>query len=120
YGQDPYVYTHEGVPSYWSRPGGIDANVEPPLVYLLHCTFGHHGIFSLTPIFLLTLAAWLMPATWRFRNVPSGRIDVVDRTESAPVDGPHPLIPVVRSSLLLTVIVLGFYLTRTANYNYGG
>lgn len=114
YGQDPYVYTHEGVPSYWSRPGGIDANVEPPLVYLLHCTFGHHGIFSLTPIFLLTLAAWLSAATWRIRSVRS------DRADEASTAGSHPLNPVVRLSLLLTVIVLGFYLTRTANYNYGG
>src|SRR5690606_19463585 len=79
---------------------------------------GHHGIFSLTPIFLLTLAAWVSAATWR--TVRSDRIHAVDRADGPSSAGPHPLIPVVRLSLLLTVIVLGFYLTRTANYNYGG
>lgn len=109
YGQDPYVYVHEGVPSYWSRPGGIDANDEPPLVYLLHCTVGHHGIFSLTPIFLLTFAGWLSGSTWRLRQTRSDSLKAV-----------HPLRPIVWLSLLLTVVVLGFYLTRTENYNYGG
>ena len=54
YGTDKYKYVVDGVPSYWLHPAGLDANVESPLVYLLHCTFGHHGIFSLSPMFLLS------------------------------------------------------------------
>jgi hypothetical protein len=98
YGTDKYKYIVDGVPSYWMHPAGLDANVESPLRYLLHCTFGHHGIFSLSPIFLLPLAAWLVPSLSRqFR-----------------------LRGWLWLSAGLTVVVLGFYLTRTQNYNYGG
>jgi hypothetical protein len=98
YGTDKYKYIVDGVPSYWLNPAGLDANVESPLVYLLHCTFGHHGIFSLSPVFLLALAAWLAPGISRR----------------------SPLRGWVWLSAGLTVIVVGFYLTRTQNYNYGG
>jgi hypothetical protein len=98
YGTDKYRYIVDGVPSYWLNPAGLDANTERPLVYLLHCTFGHHGIFSLSPIFLLALVAWLVPGIARR----------------------SPLRGWVWLSAGLTVIVVGFYLTRTQNYNYGG
>jgi hypothetical protein len=97
YGTEKYVYVHDGVPSYWMYPQGIDANTEPPLVYLLHCTVGHHGIFSLTPIFLLTFAGWCLPRTWR-----------------------SPGRAVQAAGVLLTLAVMAFYLSRTENYNYGG
>lgn len=98
YGTEKYEYVYEGVPSYWVDPKGIDANQEPPLVYLMHCTIGHHGIFSLTPIFLLTLWSWLDVKTWRS----------------------HRLWPMHAVGIVLTIAVLGFYFTRTENYNYGG
>ncbi len=98
YGTDKYRYIVDGVPSYWLHPSGLDANSERPYVYLLHCTFGHHGIFSLSPVFLLALVAWLVPAIARR----------------------SPLRDWVWLSAGLTVIVVGFYLTRTQNYNYGG
>ncbi len=50
------LYHYEG--SYWNEPHGIDAltrRPEPRWVYLLHMLVGHHGFFSLTPIFLLSL-----------------------------------------------------------------
>lgn len=48
--------------SYWTNPeqkSGIDAlndHPEDKLTFLLHMTIGHHGIFSMTPLFIL--AAW--------------------------------------------------------------
>jgi len=98
YGTEKYEYVHKGVPSYWTNPGGIDANEEPPLVYLLHCTVGHHGIFSLSPIFLLSVVGWIGMAAWddKRRNL------------------------FLWMGLVLTLAVLGFYLSRTENYNYGG
>lgn len=98
YGTEKYEYIYQGVPSYWMNPRGIDANQESPWVYLMHCTIGHHGIFSLTPIFLLTVWGWLDVRTWR-----SSR-----------------LWPLQVAGIAMTVIVLAFYLTRTENYNYGG
>ena len=50
-------YSYEG--SFWLTPLELDAfnkYPEPKGVYLFHMTFGHHGIFSLTPLFLFS--AW--------------------------------------------------------------
>ena len=100
YGTDKYVYVHEGVPSYWTNPRGIDANSESPGVYLFHCILGHHGILSLTPIFLLTLVGWVFcRGDSQFLRV--GR-------------------PVMRIGWMLSLAILAFYLSRTQNYNYGG
>ena len=54
FGSDTYMF--EG--SIWQTPLELDAfnkTPEPYWVYLLHITFGHHGIFSLTPIFLFSI-----------------------------------------------------------------
>ncbi|MBI1313933.1 hypothetical protein GC176_21780 [bacterium] len=98
YGTEKYLYTVDGIPSYWHDPKGMDQNLDSPLTYFLHCTVGHHGIFSLSPIFLVTLLSWLRPA-WSRRT---------------------RLWPAVALGAVLTTTVLGFYLTRTENYNYGG
>lgn len=98
YGTEKYLYEHKGVPSYWKNPQGLDRNLDSPLVYFFHCALGHHGIFSLSPIYLLTLFSW-----FRIRQAAQ-----------------HKLRPLLWVSLALTVIVFGFYMTRTGNYNYGG
>ena len=98
YGTEKYLWEVDGVKSYWLNPKALDKGGDSPVVYFLHCTVGHHGIFSLSPIFLLTLATWTTLTRWR---------------DSA-------LRPVLWLGLALTVGVLGFYLMRTANYNYGG
>jgi len=98
YGTEKYLYEIDGVKSYWHTPHGMDQNLDSPLTYFFHCVIGHHGIFSLSPIFLLAL-------------VPVFRRKWL--TESR-------LRPVIILGGALSVVVLGFYLTRTGNYNYGG
>lgn len=98
YGTEKYVYIRDGLPSYWAEPKGVDRNLDSPLVYLLHCTVGHHGLLSLSPVFLLTVATWL-------------------RLPARPAE---PYRPLLWMGLGLTALILGFYLTRTSNYNYGG
>ncbi|MBA3311698.1 MAG: hypothetical protein H0T47_00195 [Planctomycetaceae bacterium] len=98
YGTEKYVYIRDGVPSYWADPKGLDRNLDSPLVYFLHCTIGHHGILSLSPIFLITIASWL-------------------RMWTRPAE---PYRPLLWMGLAITVLILGFYLSRTENYNYGG
>ncbi len=98
YGTSKYLYEHEGVPSYWMNPQGLDRNLDSPLMYFVHCTIGHHGLLSLTPVWLLTLVGWLTWRRWR----------------------EHRLANLLLVSAGMTLIVLGFYLTRTQNYNYGG
>lgn len=98
YGTEKYEYVYRGEPSYWMNPGGLDANEEPPWLYFLHCTVGHHGVFSLTPIFLLSVVGWGGIRQWKDRR----------------------LSPFLWMGLGLTIAILGFYLSRTQNYNYGG
>lgn len=131
YGTEKYVYTHNGVPSYWSQPRGMDANSEPWPVYLFHCILGHHGILSLSPVLLLTLAGWFRAGS---RGNVVGRSGLLDRSDpigsAAGSDQKSvchgtgflsgPLQFLLWLGPLLTVTTLGFYLTRTANYNYGG
>jgi hypothetical protein len=53
FGSDEYLY--EG--SLWKTPLELDAFNDHPesyATYFFHLTFGHHGIFSLTPIFLFS------------------------------------------------------------------
>ena len=97
-GNNPYHYVVGGIPSYWLNPSAIDRGESSAGIYLFHCTFGHHGIFSLTPIFLVTLVAWMTRSSYR-----------------------NPFTKfVLGSGLGLTVWVLAFYLSRTQSYNYGG
>lgn len=98
YGTEKYRFVFEGKPSYWLNPQGVDQAKDSFAVYFMHCMVGHHGVFSLTPIFLFTLIGWLSPKLW-WRS--SLRVF-------------HLL------GIALSVIVIGFYMTKTENYNYGG
>lgn len=98
YGGETYRFIHEGVPSYWLQPQGIDRNLDAPWTYFLHCTIGHHGWWSLTPVWLLVL----LPLGFATRTATSPERQLLTITAG------------------LSGIVLAFYLTRTGNYNYGG
>ena len=57
--QDWYHYSG----SYWDNRPGIDAGEPSRAVYALNVLVGHHGIFSLTPVWLLSAwgtVAWLL------------------------------------------------------------
>jgi hypothetical protein len=104
-------YTYEG--SYWNTPLEMDYfNVpdkkvvdgktietwkEPYEVYLFHMTFGHHGVFSLTPIFLFSLFGAVREIVRRGR-----------------------LVSVAWLTLLLTAAMLAFYTWNPKARNYGG
>lgn len=95
-------YNYPG--SHWLNPQGIDAANDSLTVYFFHLTFGHHGWFSLTPILFLSLFALLHP-----------RMGLVV----------EPHVSKVRcilswGTLLISLVVLGFYLSKTDSYNYGG
>ena len=98
YGTETYVYEHNGIPSYWTNPRDLDANTESTPVYLFHCILGHHGLLSLTPVLFVAVCGTLLA--------------LLRRTENRSV--------LILAGALMTVVTLGFYLTRTENYNYGG
>jgi hypothetical protein len=97
YGSETYVYTHNGIPSYWTSPRDLDANSEPLAVYLFHCVLGHHGLLSLTPVLLLSILGSF--PRWK-------------RGDTLP--------PFIIAGGTMTLVTLAFYLSRTENYNYGG
>ncbi len=59
-----YDFTYEKngrtIESYWRNPKGLDCGEKSSAVYALHSLVGHHGIFSLTPIWLLSIAGTLL------------------------------------------------------------
>ena len=99
-----YIFTYERqgrvIQSYWSNPIGIDRGEPNPWVYAFHVLLGHHGIFSLTPIWLLT---------------PVGIILWLRRP-------PHPGMRwIVLMITAVSIACVGFYLLRPEmDRNYGG
>ena len=62
-----YTYQRNGrtYTSYWQDRVGIDRGEPSPIVYAVHALVGHHGVFSLTPVWILTvggLVLWLRRA----------------------------------------------------------
>jgi hypothetical protein len=109
-------YNYAG--SHWSKRGtplgkGIDFNDEPTPTYAFHLLLGHHGWFSLTPVFLLALAGL----------VGLGIRSAADLKRFLGGYGNGtPWTPAVFAAMTLVVsaVVFAFYLTRTQSYNYGG
>ncbi len=98
-----YQYTYQRgdreIKSYWHHPRGIDRGEPSRLTYAFHVLIGHHGIFSLTPVWLLSLGGLLL--AFRRRGSPEFYLAL--------------------GIALLSAICLSFYLLRPlADRNYGG
>jgi hypothetical protein len=106
-GNDDNWYDYPG--SYWLPENlrGIDRGESSPLLYAFNVLIGHHGIFSLTPIWLLTVAGCVMWLASRGRQPPEA--DAAARRILA------------MTTIVITVVVIAFYLTRPQiDRNYGG
>ncbi len=119
-GQLKLVYTEFGTESYlwegslWKTPLELDALNLPWFdpkeaarrgivgesygLYLFHMTLGHHGFWSLTPIFFFSLA---------------GLTRLLRRFD-------EPMAAVAWMTALLTMVVLAFYTWNPLARNYGG
>jgi hypothetical protein len=93
--------------SHWhTEPGkvrrGIDfaGQKESKATYAFHLLLGHHGLFSLTPVFLLSIAGMALALL-------RGRVN------AGPRSGP---LLVAGMTLVLTVVVVAFYIVETNNY----
>lgn len=86
--------------SYWNNPLEMDwFNLHPESypVYFFHMTFGHHGVFSLTPLFLFSLyGAGLL------------------------LKRPGAMRKVAILTISLTALMFAFYLWNPKARNYGG
>ncbi len=107
FGSDEYLY--EG--SLWKTPLDLDAfndHPEPYAVYFFHMTLGHHGVFSLTPIFLFS--AWGALRLIR----AGGSIRSLLEPKRA------PMVAVAYLTTVLTIVLLAFYTWNPKARNYGG
>ncbi len=101
-------YEYEG--SHWRVPEGIHKrgidfagrNGEPREVYAFHLLLGHHGWFSLMPLMLLSVPGMFV---WLTRGTGG------ERGEFAP-----PARSLAVCSLVVSLVVIGFYLYRSDNY----
>jgi hypothetical protein len=64
-----YTYQRNGkqVESYWRQPVGVDRGEPSNSDYLVNVLVGHHGVFSLTPIWFFS-AAGMVVWMWRGRD----------------------------------------------------
>jgi hypothetical protein len=93
-------YDYEG--SYWTsgKKQGVDLGERSKLVYAFHAFVGHHGIFSLTPIWILSAIGAVL---WLRRGTTTCQL-------------------LALTMILLTLVCLGFYilLRPLEDRNYGG
>lgn len=87
--------------TYWrqDRKTGVDRGEPNIAVYAFHVLLGHHGIFSLTPVWLISVLGW-------YRLQRSG------------------VAPLARAAYLIAAVsalCIAFYVTRPSyDRNYGG
>ena len=133
-----YAYKDEkGRPGYWQNPVGIDKGEPCIAVYAFHALVGHHGIFSLTPVWILTVAGlgiWLAkPGPCSVGNALRGVPQATERdcprlperhggrSLQAEVDSQPPLRELALLIAAVSLVCLLFYLFRPQNdRNYGG
>ena len=97
------TYEYEG--SYWNTPLEFDwfnAHPEPKSVYVFHMLLGHHGLISLTPIFLFSAVGVLRHLRFRAR------------------EGGRGLAMLAWLTGILSVAILAYYAWTPKARNYGG
>lgn len=98
-------YDYEG--SYWTsdRKQGVDKGEPNRAKYIAHCLVGHHGIFSLTPWWILSLLGF------GFVCYEAGTLNFFRQ---------HSVL-VALAILATSLVSIGFYLARPLeDCNYGG
>jgi hypothetical protein len=101
---------------------GIDwaGTKENRLTYAANVLVGHHGVFSLTPINWLAAAGMVLGVggLWRSmagrRGGPRPSAHAITATPATPQIAPGDVL--AAGTLVLTVLVTGFYLWKTNNY----
>ena len=98
--------------SYWSNPQGPDVGEANRGVYAFHTIAGHHGILSLTPVWLIAIFGVLIML---LRPSSSGGHGV------SALPSAKPMRDFAIVTLVMTLICIAFYLAmELQNRNYGG
>jgi hypothetical protein len=120
-------YDYEG--SHWRNlpdksKRGIDwaKNKEDKATYAFHLVLGHHGWFSLTPVYLLALGGMGLGVRYLFgsRHKPgapaTGIFDPSLALRACPCPS-RQWAELAVSTALLSLVVIGWYIYKTDNYS---
>lgn len=130
-GENWYEYEYERngrlVQSYWQNRQGIDLGEQSRAIYAVNSTVGHHGVFSLTPIWVLSLLGLgiILLGRQQRSDLFSRAAPMSQEADSASGE-PDSLRKsigreVAGGILLLSAVCLAFYLSRPLiDRNYGG
>jgi hypothetical protein len=113
---------YEYAGSFWDSSAGPAPGIdgagasEGKLEYLLHLVEGHHGLFSLSPVYLLAL--WTVAAGWPSPGRPPQAGDPPAPEGAVGADPGRVRAFRLLSGLTagLTLVVVGFYVVKTSNY----
>jgi hypothetical protein len=104
-------YQYENSPWKWDDSklnSNIDSLREPKLLYAFHLLLGHHGLFSLSPIWLVAVAGMFMGLAQVLRRGPVQALVKNELSDDRAVVG--------TLALLVTSVVVVFYIFQTNNY----
>jgi hypothetical protein len=117
-----YTYQRDGKTheSHWLHPDGLDGGFPSYGHYALHVLVGHHGIFSLTPVWLLSFAGMGVWMARRGGDCPDIRVSENGTVPLSARDATRlRWLSAAIAAMSLACIV--FYLTRPAmDRNYSG
>jgi hypothetical protein len=108
---DSTWYQYPGSPWKWDESklnSNIDSLREPKPLYAFHLLLGHHGLFSLSPIWLIALGGMVMGLAQLLRRGPA---QAVMRNE---VEDDRAVVSAL--AFLVSFAVVGFYVIQTSNY----
>jgi hypothetical protein len=105
--------------SYWQdgRRVGVDKGEPDRGTYFMHMTVGHHGVFSLTPLWILVPLGWIFvvrSGRWKnvfhaFRNPKPDQLDDIHSSW------------LILTTAVVTLVCVAFYVSRPMiDRNYGG
>ena len=111
--------------SHWANRTGVDRGEPSVARYAFHSTIGLRGVFSLTPIWALSLVGIVMWLFEKNRGVPAGRLDASETDKEFFIADLDARVNYTKGLALMALVMTAcffiFFLTRDqGDRNYGG
>ena len=111
--------------SHWANRTGVDRGEPSVARYAFHSTIGLRGVFSLTPIWVLSLVGIVMWLFEKNRGVPVGCLDASETHKESFIADQDARVNYTKGLALMALVMTAcffiFFLTRDqGDRNYGG